>query len=107
VARDFRGLRNDLDIPRRIRRSFQEQTMLWIGAAVVVGTLIVLVPMRKKTVYIDATTGAKAKPKSKLLETGVLLGALRIAATVLKPAIEKFVAKKIGSYVGNQRSSRF
>ncbi len=79
--------------------------MIWIGAAAVVGTLIVLAPMRKKTVYIDATTGKKTKGQSKLLETGFLLGALKIAATVLKPTIERFVAKKIGTYVGN-RSSR-
>ncbi len=107
VARDFRGLRHDLDIPQRIRKSFQEHTLLWIGAAAAVGTIIVLAPMRKKTIYIDATTGARTKPKSKLLEAGFLLGALRIAATVLKPTIEKFVAKKIGSYVGNRRSTRF
>jgi len=43
VARDFRGVRHELDIPRKIRRSFREQTLLWVGAAVVVGTLVVTV----------------------------------------------------------------
>jgi hypothetical protein len=95
VAREFRGLRYELDIPRKIRRSFREQTGLWIGAAVVVGTLIVLVPLRKKKVYVDLANGKKQKPAQKFLEAGFLLGVLRIAVTMLKPTITNFVMKKI------------
>src|SRR5207302_1971529 len=83
VGRDFRGLRYELDIPAKIKRSFRNQTVAWITAAAVVGTLIVVLPLRKKKVYIDARTGAKTKPQSKLLEAGFILGALRIAATLL------------------------
>src|ERR1700704_2413980 len=87
LARDLRGVRYELDIPRRIRRSFQQQTVLWIGAAAVIGTLIVLIPLRRKTVYVDRASGATVgKPKrTKLLEAGFLLGAIRIAATLLQP----------------------
>ena len=59
VARDLRALRYELDIPRRIRRSFREQTAVWIGAAAVVGTLIVLLPLRRKKVYVDLASGDK------------------------------------------------
>jgi hypothetical protein len=103
VARDLRALRYELDIPRRIRRSFREQTTLWIGAAAVVGTLIVLLPLRRKKLYVDLASGVKARPKSKLLEAGFVLGVLRIAATLLKPTIANFVAKKMHGYTGEHR----
>ncbi len=101
VARDFRGLRYELDIPRKIRRSFRQQTAVWIGAAVVVGVLLVLLPMRKKKVYVDARTGKKSK--GNVLEAGFALGALKLAATLLKPVVIKFVQSKMG---GNARAAR-
>src|SRR4030081_2464159 len=84
VARDLRGLRYELDIPRRIRRSFREQTTLWVGAAAVVGTLIILLPLRRKKLYVDAKGDAKPKRKRKLLQARFALGVLRLAATLLK-----------------------
>ena len=105
VARDFRGVRYELDIPRKIQRSFRQQTPLWIGAAVAVGTLLILLPARKKKVYVDLASGTKAKPPKKLLEAGFALGLLKIAATLFKPAITSFVMKKMRGYSGEQRST--
>jgi hypothetical protein len=98
VGRDFRGLRYELDFPGKVRRSLRNHTAAWIAAAVVVGTLIVVLPLRKKKVYVDLKNGTQPKSKSKLLEAGFVLGALRIAATLLKPVITSFVTKKIGGY---------
>jgi hypothetical protein len=98
VGRDFRGLRYELDFPGKVRRSLRNHTAAWIAAAVVVGTLIVVLPLRKKKVYVDLKNGSQAKWKSKLLEAGFVLGALRIAATLLKPVITSFVTKKIRGY---------
>lgn len=95
VAREFRGVRSELDISRKLRRSFRQNTGLWIGAAMAVGTIVMLLP-RKKKVYVDVGSGGgKGRTKSKLLETGFLLGALRIAATLLKPTITRFVMQKM------------
>lgn len=104
VAHDVRGLRYELDIPRRIRRSFQEQTPLWLGAAVVAGTLLILLSTRRKKIYVDAKPGGMSK--SRVLEAGFALGALRIAATLLKPMIANFIVKKMGDYAGGRRSAR-
>ena len=101
VAREVRGLRYELDIPRRIKRSFREQTPLWIGAAVVVGTLFVMLSARKKKIYVDAKPGGKAK--SRVLEAGFALGALRIAASLLKPVIANFITKKVSDYASSNR----
>jgi hypothetical protein len=104
VARDFRGLRYELDFPRKIRRSFRQQTVAWITAIVVVGTLVVILPLRKKKVYVDAKSGRKTKRN--LLEAGFALGVLKIAASLLRPAITGFVTKKMLGYPGAERSSR-
>jgi hypothetical protein len=93
-------LRYELDIPQKIRRSFRQNTPVWIGAAVAVGVLVVLLPMRRKKIYVDLASGTKAKPKSKLLEAGFLMGALRLAVTLFRPTIANFVMKKLGSYTG-------
>ena len=104
VAREIRGLRYELDIPRRIKRSFREQTPLWIGAAVVVGTLFVMMSARKKKIYVDAKPGGKAKHR--VLEAGFALGALRIAAGLLKPVIANFITKKVTDYASSNHPAK-
>ena len=98
VGRDFRGLRYELDFRGKVRRSLRNHTAAWITAAVVVGTLVVVLPLRKKKVYVDLKNGPQPKPKSKLLEAGFVLGALRIAATLFKPVITSFLTRKFGGY---------
>jgi hypothetical protein len=104
LARDLRGLRYELDFPRKIKRSFQQQTVAWITAVAVVGTLLMLLPARKKKIYIDAKTGDERKKK--LLEAGFALGALKIAATLLKPTITSFLKRKIDSYARESRRAK-
>src|SRR5436190_21833823 len=89
VSRDLRGLHYELDFSRKIRRSFREQTVSWITAAAAVGTLIVLLPVRKKKIYVTAKRGGKRQRK--FLEAGFVLGASRIAASLLRPVIVDFL----------------
>jgi len=51
MARELSGLRYELDIPRKLKNSFRDQTAIWIGALAVVGLLIAVAPARKKHVY--------------------------------------------------------
>ncbi len=101
VARDLRSVRAELDFPGKVRRSFQENTVAWIGAAVAVGTLVVLAATRKKKVYVAANH--KPSPQSKLLEAGFLLGVLKIAATLARPAITKFLEEKVRAFTADRR----
>lgn len=96
VAREFRAVRYELDIPRKIRRSFQEQTPVWIGAAALVGVLLFVLPLRKKKVC--AAPASADNSKSKLVKAGFALGALRIAASLLKPLVLNFVVNKMRAY---------
>jgi hypothetical protein len=104
VSRDLRALHYELDFPRKIRQSFREQTGSWITAAAAVGTLIVLLPVRKKKVYIDAKSGSKSRKK--LLETGFALGALKIAASLVRPVIVELVKNRLLGVGGQSRRYR-
>src|SRR6266513_1571722 len=94
-------VREEVDLPRKIRRSVQREPVPWIIGAIAVGLLVTAVVTRKKKVYVDAKGGSKSKHA--LLEAGFVLGALRIAAGLLKPVIVNFVEKKLGSYSSRGR----
>ena len=104
VARDLRGLHYELDFPGKLRRSFREQTVSWLTAAVAVGTLIVLLPMRKKKIYVDAKRDGKRQKK--FLEAGFILGASKIAASMLRPVIVDFLKNRLTDYAGRSRAER-
>jgi hypothetical protein len=104
VARDLRGLRYELDLPAKFRRSFREQTVSWLTAAGAVGALIALAPMRKKKIYIDAKGGRKSQKK--LVETGIALAVLKIAANLARPAIVEFVKSRLTDVGGRSRRKR-
>lgn len=106
LARDLRTFRREIDIPRKIKRSFQRQTGAWITAAVVVGALLIMLPARRKVVEVEAKAPKFGKdPKGgKILEAGFALGALRFAATLLKPVVVSFVTKKMRGYMGDAQS---
>ena len=94
-------VREELDLPRKIRRSVRREPVPWIVGAIAVGLLVTAVVTRKKKVYVDAKGGTKSKHA--LLEAGFVLGALRIAAGLLKPVVVNFVEKKLGSYSSRGR----
>ena len=104
VTRDLRGLQYELDFPRKLRRSFREQTVSWITAAAAVGTLIVLLPVRKKKIYVDAKKSGKRQRK--FLEAGFILGASKIAASLLRPVIADFLKNRLTDYAGRSRTAR-
>src|ERR1700730_2210619 len=101
LALSLTRVREEADIPRKIRRSVRREPVPWIIGAIAIGLLVTAVVTRRKKVYVDA----KGAPKSKhaLLEAGFVLGALRIAAGLLKPVVMNFVEKKLGSYSGGGR----
>jgi hypothetical protein len=102
LALRLERVREEIDLPRKIRRSVRREPVPWIIGAIALGLLVTAVVTRRKKVYVDA----KGAPKSKhaLLEAGFVLGALRIAAGLLKPVVMNFVQKKLGSYSSRGRS---
>ena len=102
-ARDLRVFRREIDIPRRIKRSFQQQTVAWVSVAVVVGALLIILPARRKKVYVEPKS--RKKSQGKLVEAGFALGALKFAATLLRPVVVSFITKKMRGYVNDGQPS--
>lgn len=92
MTRNLRSVRYEMDVPRKIRRSFRAQPVLWIGGAIVLGVIIAALSHGRKIVKVAAKS---AKPPKNVVAVGLTLGALKIAAQVLKPVVIKFVEKKM------------
>jgi hypothetical protein len=102
LARDLSGLRYELDFPLKFRKSFQRQTVVWITAAVVIGVVFAVMPARSKKLPMKAKTGSY--PKEGILGAGLAFGVLRLAVTLLRPAVTNFISKKMsGSAAGPAR----
>jgi hypothetical protein len=107
LGRDLSGLRYELDFPLKFRKSFQRQTVIWIGAAIVIGVLIVALPPRTRKVRVKMKTKDRGeKQKEGILGAGLALGALKLVATMLKPAITRYVAKKMSGYAAGAGARR-
>jgi len=101
VGRDLCRLRHELDFPAKFRRSFREQTVSWITAAGAVGAVIALAPMRRKKIYVDAKSSRKSQKK--LVETGFVLAALKVVASLARPVIVEFVKNRLTDFAGKSR----
>jgi hypothetical protein len=111
LARDLSGLRYELDFPLKFKKSFQRQTVLWIGAAIVVGVIFAVMPAREKKVYVRGKGKSDRKKKGEeqkkgLIGAGLAMGALRLAATMLKPALMKYATERMGSYAAGRGAGR-
>jgi hypothetical protein len=105
ITQDLRVFRRELAIPRKIKRSFQRQTGAWVTAAVVVGTILILLPARRKIIRVEPEVAIKRKDsKKKLLETGFALTALKFAITLLRPAITSYLTKKVQGFATGVRA---
>ena len=103
VSLRLNRVREEIDLPKKIRRSVRREPVPWIIGAVAVGLIITGIVTRKKKIVVDATKRG-TKTKSALLETGFLLGAFRIAASLLKPVVMNAVQKRFGGPVARERS---
>jgi hypothetical protein len=109
MARELSGLRYELDFPRKLKNSFRHQPAIWIGALVVVGLVLVVIPARRKKVYVQDDSRRKKKRAGgeSLLEAGALVGALKFAATLLRPVVVSFLTTKMRGYAtGRERRVR-
>ena len=102
VNRDLRGLHYELDFPAKLQRSFRERTVSWLAASTAVGALMVLLLTRKKKIYVDPKGGRKTNKK--LVETGFALGALKIGASLVRPAIVELVKNRLTGVSGHPRA---
>lgn len=106
LAREVGGLRYELDFPLKFRKSFQRHTGVWVSAVAVLGLIVTGVPRRKKVVVESNRRHTDGETKKKrILEAGLTMTALRLAATLLKPALTRYVTTKLASSMA-QRGRR-
>src|SRR2546421_13066936 len=74
LALKLERVREEADLPRKIRRSVRQEPVPWIIGAIAVGLLGTAGVTRKKRVYVDAK--GRPKPKHRLLGAGFGFGAL-------------------------------
>lgn len=107
VVRDVRGLSYELDFPLKIKKSFQRNTVYWVGGALAFGLLLALLRARTHKVYLSAA-GKKVRgvPGNKnLLDAGILLSTLKLAGPFLQPIVAGYFAKK-GAKKGQREAAR-
>ncbi|MBA3830527.1 MAG: hypothetical protein H0X34_01270 [Chthoniobacterales bacterium] len=93
VARDLGGLRYELDLPLKFKKAFQRHTVVWIGVALAAGLLIALLRARTHKIYLSAA-GKKVRSPKGLLESGALLGLVKLGITLAQPILVSHFAKK-------------
>ena len=104
MARDLSGLRYELDFPMKFRRSFQRSTVVWIGAAAVVGIVFAFMPARTKKVYVAGKK--KDEQGKKFLEAGFVVAAAKLAASLLKPVVVGYLTKRMSGAGSKPRSAK-
>ena len=106
LARDLGGLRYELDFPLKFRRSFQRQMLVWVAAALVIGLAFSVMPARTKVIRVNSKGKGRVKQREGILGAGLAIGALRFAATLLKPVIVGLITKKMGGIAGERHQPR-
>jgi len=67
----------------------------------VIGALLVVLPARKKKVYVRPKIKRGKRSEGKVLEAGAALGLAKFAASLLRPVIISFITKKVRGYTND------
>ena len=111
LGRDLEGLRYELDFPLKFRKSFQRNTTTWISALVLTGVVMTArATSRKKIVYASSKSGQQKKgeeQKKGIVMAGLTMGALRFAASMLRPMAISYVTRRFGGHVPPSAAKRY
>ncbi len=94
VVRDMSGLRYELNFPLKFRRAFQRHTVVWVGAALAAGLLLALLQARTRKVYVHPAGNKAGSANKSLIGSGLLLAAVKLGASVLRPMVVNYLAKQ-------------
>jgi hypothetical protein len=105
IAGNFGALRHDFDLPGRFKDAVMRKPVAWIGGATLFGILLSKLPARRKEVFVHSD-GKPAKVGN-AGKAGLLLGALKIALDLSRPAITKWASQRVADYMdGTRRTTR-
>lgn len=90
------GLRSDLDLPAKARRAFSQHPALWITGATLFGLAFSRWLGRPKKIVVDRQ--GKAASLEKAGKAGLVLGALKIAFDLTRPALAGWLSQRVADY---------
>ena len=100
LAANAGALRDDLDVNRSARRSFERHRFTWLGGAAFAGVLLAMLSRRKRKVV---ARGRKHEGEKTAVKAGLLLGVLKIAFDMAKPTLLKWAGRRVAHYVSHRR----
>ena len=104
IGANLGALRRDLDFPARAKSAVMKHPAAWVGGATLLGVLLAKLPARKKkTVVHHGGVEAKIVGAGK---AGLLLGALKIAFDLSRPAITKWASRRVADYMDGAKNDR-
>lgn len=108
ISANVTGLRHDLDFPTRAKRAFKKHPALWLGAAAVAGLVIARVVGRPKEVVKVKVFSKKDEdsPVEKAGKAGLVLGALKVAFDLARPALMRYATQFATQRVSEYMSAR-
>lgn len=87
------ALRIAIDVPARAKASFQKHRPTWLGGAALLGLVLSKLPTRRKTVFVERTTGKAIGAAAKL---GFLWPAVKMAFDLALPVVSEAAGKHFG-----------
>jgi hypothetical protein len=93
----------ELNFPLKVKKSFQRNTVYWVGGALAVGLLLALLRARTQKIYLSAAGKKVKSPDKNLLDAGMFLGALKLAAPLVQPIVMGYFAKKMAKKADQPR----
>lgn len=103
IAANFGALRCDLDFPARVKRVVLKNPTAWVGGATLIGVLLARLPARRKKV-----TARRSGAEAQIVgagKAGLLLGALKIAFDLTRPALAKWAGRRVADYMDGTKTN--
>lgn len=104
LSANLDALRRDLDFPGRVKGAVMKNPATWVGGATLFGVLLAKLPARRKKVVV--TTDGKPAKLGAAGKTGLLLGALKIAFDLSRPALAKWAGQRVADYMDGAKPGR-
>ena len=105
LAANFGALRRDLDFPARVKGAVMKNPAAWIGGATLFGILLAKLPARRKKAVVTVTGNGKPAKLARAGMTGLLLGALKIAFDLSRPALAKWAGRRVADYMDGTKTN--
>ncbi len=94
------ALRHSFDFATQAKESFKRHKPAWLGGAAILGFVLSKLPARKKTVFVEQTTGRVLGAAGKV---GAIFSAAKFALNIAKPLLSDFAGGGIGEFLGRFR----